>query len=46
MPTSGSIVSFNQSLPIFADKQAISNTFRATKYKSITNDIVGAENYT
>ena len=42
MPTSGSIVSFNQSLPIFADKQAISNTFRATKYKSITNDIVGA----
>ena len=45
MPTSGSIVSFNQSLPIFADKQAISNTFRATKYKSITNDVVGAENY-
>ncbi len=42
MPTSGSIVSFNQSLPIFADKQAISNTFRATKYKSLTNDIVGA----
>ena len=42
MPTSGSIVSFNQSFPIFADKQAISNTFRATKYKSITNDVVGA----
>ena len=42
MPTSGSIVSFNQSLPIFADKQAISNTFRATTYKSITNDVVGA----
>lgn len=42
MPTSGSIVSFNQSLPIFADKQAISNTFKVTKYKSITNDVVGA----
>ena len=42
MPTSGSIVSFNQSLPIFADKQAISNTFKATKYKSITDDVVGA----
>ena len=42
MPTSGSIVSFDQSLPIFADKQAISNTFKATKYKSITNDVVGA----
>ncbi len=42
MPSSGSIVSFDQSLPIFADKQAISNTFRATKYKSLTNDVVGA----
>ncbi len=42
MPTSGSIVSFDQSFPIFADKQAISNTFRATKYKSVTNDVVGA----
>ena len=42
MPTSGSIVSFDQSFPIFADKQAVSNTFRATKYKSVTNDVVGA----
>ncbi len=42
MPSSGSIISFDQSFPIFADKQAISNTFRATKYKSITNDVVGA----
>ena len=42
MPTSGSIISFDQSLPIFADKQAITNTFRATKYKLITNDVVGA----
>ena len=30
MPTSGSIISFDQSLPIYADKQAISNTFRAS----------------
>ena len=42
MPTSGSILSFDQSFPIFADKQAISNTFKATKYKSISNDVVGA----
>ena len=42
MPTSGSIISFDQSLPIFADKQAISNTFRVTKYKSLTDDVVGA----
>ena len=30
MPTSGSIISFDQSLPVFADKQAITNTFKAT----------------
>ena len=42
MPTSGSIISFDQSFPVFADKQAITNTFKATKYKSISNDLVGA----
>ena len=42
MPSSGSIISFDQSFPIIADKQAISNTFKATKYKSITDDVVGA----
>ena len=45
MPTSGSIISFDQSLPVFADKQAITNTFKATKYKSISNDLVELENY-
>ena len=42
MPSSGSIISFDQSFPIIADKQAISNTFKATKYKSITDDVVGS----
>ena len=42
MPTSGSIISFNQSLPIFADRQAIGNTFNAIKYKSLLEDVVGA----
>ena len=42
MPTSGSIISFNQSLPIYADRQAIENTFNAIKYKSFSDDIVGA----
>tara|TARA_B100000886_G_scaffold325710_1_gene271507 strand:- start:1259 stop:3505 length:2247 start_codon:yes stop_codon:yes gene_type:complete len=42
MPTSGSIISFDQSFPVFSDKQAIANTFKATKYKSVTNDVVGA----
>ena len=42
MPTSGSIVSFDQGIPLIADKRALINTFTATKYKSITNDVVGA----
>ena len=35
MPTSGSIIHFNQSLPIYADKPFISNTFSSSSYKSI-----------
>ena len=42
MPTSGSIISFNQGLPIFADKKAMSNTFTFTNYKSFSEDIIGA----
>ncbi len=42
MPTSGSIVSFGQSLPLFADKSSISNLFRASTYKMLNEDIVGA----
>ena len=42
MPTSGSIISFDQGIPLIADKRALINTFTATKYKSITNDVVGA----
>ncbi len=42
MPTSGSIISFNQSLPIYADRASISNTFTSSKYKSFSENIVGA----
>ena len=42
MPTSGSIISFGQSFPIYADKSFISNNFNASTYKSITEDIVGS----
>ena len=41
MPTSGSIVSFNQSFPFYADKKFISNTFSTSNYKSFSEDIVG-----
>ena len=42
MPTSGSIISFGQSLPIYADKKFISNDFRSSTYKSFNENIIGA----
>jgi outer membrane protein insertion porin family len=42
MPTDGSIISFNQSLPLYADKSFISNTISSSSYKTITEDIIGA----
>ncbi len=42
MPTSGSIVSFNQSLPIYADKPFINNTISSSIYHSFTENYVGS----
>ena len=42
MPTSGSIVNFGQSLPLYADKSFISNLFSASKYQTINENVVGA----
>ncbi len=42
MPTDGSIISFSQSLPIYADKSFIANTFRSSSYNAFSEDIVGA----
>ncbi len=42
MPTSGSIVSFSQSLPIVADKGYISNTVTVSDYNTLTNNVVSA----
>ena len=42
MPTEGSIISFNQSLPIYADKSFIANTFSVSSYKTLTEDVIGA----
>ncbi len=42
MPTDGSIISFNQSLPIYADKSFIANTLSASRYKTLTEDMIGA----
>ena len=42
MPTEGSIVSFNQTLPIAADKPFIGNTFSSSAYHTINENMVGA----
>ena len=41
MPTSGEIITFNQELPLYADRSFIANTTRASKYKSFS-DVVGS----
>ena len=42
MPTSGTVNSFNQKLPILADKQYIKNSFSSSSYKSFSPDAIGA----
>ena len=42
MPTSGNLISFNQSVPIYADKSFIGNTFTASTYKSLNENIIGS----
>ena len=42
MPTDGSILSFQQGLPIFADKPALINKFSASFYNTLTENIIGA----
>ena len=41
MPTSGSIIGFEQSLPIYADKRSVSNSLSFSNYHSVTDDIIG-----
>ena len=41
MPTSGSVIQFAQSLPIYADKSSIANTFTVSGYKSLNENVVG-----
>ena len=42
MPTSGSIFSFGQSVPIMADKAFITNTISSSMYKSLSENIIGS----
>ncbi len=45
MPTSGSIISFGQSFPLYADKSFISNFFSASGYKTLNENVVGASKF-
>ncbi len=45
MPTDGSIISFKQELPIYADKPFIGNTFSSSLYKAFGENIVGSSKF-
>ena len=45
MPTDGSIISFNQELPIYADKPFIGNTFASSFYRSFGENIIGSSKF-
>ena len=45
MPTSGSIISFGQTLPVYADSPYLRNRFTSSKYSAFGEDIV-AVSYT
>ena len=42
MPTSGSIFSFSQSLPLAADKSFITNVLSSSFYKSLSENVIGS----
>jgi outer membrane protein insertion porin family len=41
MPTSGSLVSFHQGLPLYSDQASIYNSIHYTKYHSFTENVIG-----
>ena len=41
MPTSGSILKFGQTLPLFSDSASLVNNFSASKYTSLNENVVG-----
>lgn len=45
MPTSGSIISFGQDLPIYSDRAAINSFFSSSGYRSLNEDVVGAAKF-
>ena len=44
-PSDGSIISFSQTLPIYADKGAIGNTFSASNYHRLSENVLTATKF-
>ena len=42
MPTDGSIIGFDQSFPLYADRSFLANTVFVSSYKSLSENIIGA----
>lgn len=45
MPTDGSVIGFNQSLPVYSDKPSIGNTFINSNYFAFSEDVVTAAKF-
>ena len=45
MPTDGYITKFNQSFPVFADRNFISNSFSSSIYQQFTENVIGAAKF-
>ena len=42
MPTAGTITSFSQTLPVYADRKFLASSISTSTYKAITENIIGA----
>jgi len=45
MPTEGSIIGFDQSFPIYADRSFLGNTVFASAYKTLSENVIGASKF-
>ncbi len=45
MPTEGSVISFDQSIPLYADKAFIDNAFTASTYSTLSENVIGAAKF-
>ena len=44
-PTDGNLISFGQSIPLYADSASLSNTFQFNQYHMFSENFIGRQNY-